>query len=676
MPITADKFTSILQLPVNDPVLVFAVILTVILVSSVILRKFRIPGIIGLIVSGIIIGPNGLNIIEKSHAIDLFATIGILFLMFTAGLDLNQQQFRQTKYKSLLFGLLTYIIPFATGFPVCYYLLDYNIITSLMISNMFATHTMVSYPIVTRLGLTKNEAVAVATGGTIITDTLVLLVLAAISGTVTGGSSLVLYGTLILSFTLFLLFVTYVIPPVSRWAFRRLEDDNYSQFIYAALVVFVCAILAKVAGLEPIIGAFAAGFILNRLIPVESILRNRIDFTGNALFIPFFLISVGMIVDLQIIFAGPTALIVAVTLTVVALVGKLAASVIASRILRFTRDQGKLLFGLTSSHAAAILAVIMVGYRIGIIDDNVINGTIMLILVTCLVSSVVTENAGRKIILSGGANSKYRDEKLHETIIISLSNPLNMERLIDLALTLKKKNHNNPLYGLCVVNDDDAAVEKLALARSTLERAGGRALASGRKIETLTTIDNNITAGIRRVAKEKGATDIIMGTSGKPNLADFLLGRSLEQLVINSPQNVFVYNPVNPINLYSKVMLFLPPNAEKEFGFLHILDKVSRIAESNAVTFETWSYGLTPGVIEGHLRKIKSPVIHNFYSWPEEKEMTDNLPSIGSDDLLVVVSPQRGSISYSPLFDGFLKKLHKSTGAIGSLVIYPGMIRS
>jgi Kef-type K+ transport system membrane component KefB len=214
--IAADKFRNILQLPVNDPVLVFAVILTVILVSSVILRKFRIPGIIGLILSGIIIGPNGLNIIEKSHAIDLFATIGILFLMFTAGLDLNQQQFRQTKYKSLLFGLLTYIIPFATGFPVCYYMLDYNIITSLMISNMFATHTMVSYPIVTRLGLTKNEAVAVATGGTVITDTLVLLVLAAITGTVTGGSSLLLYGTLLLSFILFILFVTYVIPPVSR----------------------------------------------------------------------------------------------------------------------------------------------------------------------------------------------------------------------------------------------------------------------------------------------------------------------------------------------------------------------------------------------------------------------------------------------------------------------------
>ena len=361
------------------------------------------------------------------------------------------------------------------GLPVCYYLLDYNLITSLMISNMFATHTMVSYPIVTRLGLTRNEVVAVATGGTIITDTLVLLVLAAITGTATEGSGFGLYGTLFVSFILFLLFMVYIIPPVSRWAFRRLEDDNYSQFVFVAFVVFICAILAMAAGLESIIGAFAAGLVLNRLIPAESILRNRIDFTGNALFIPFFLISVGMIVDLRIIFTGPMAIIIAVVLTTVALAGKYAASEIASRVLGFTSDQRRLLFGLTSSHAAAILAVIMVGYRIGIVDENVINGTIMLILITCLVSSIVTESAGRKIVLSGNGSINQPVDQTHEAIIVSLSNPQTMERLLDLALALKKKNHTNPLYGLFVVDDDETDNERLALARSTLERAGGRA---------------------------------------------------------------------------------------------------------------------------------------------------------------------------------------------------------
>jgi Kef-type K+ transport system membrane component KefB/nucleotide-binding universal stress UspA family protein len=668
-----DHISSITQLPINHPVLVFAIILLVILISPVILRKFRIPSLIGLIVSGIIIGPSGFNIIEKNNAIDLFATIGMLLLMFIAGLDLDQKQFSRTKYKSLLFGFLTYTIPFGIGLPVSYYILDYNLISSLMISNMFATHTMVSYPIVTRLGLTRNEAVAVATGGTIITDTLVLLVLAVITGTATKGGGAGLYSSLFISFVLFLLFVVYVVPRFTRWVFHRLEDDNYSQFIFVALVVFICALLAMAAGLEPIIGAFAAGFVLNRLIPTESILRNRIDFTGNALFIPFFLISIGMIVDIRIIFTGPMAIIIAAILTTVALAGKFAASEIASRLLGFSSDQRRLLFGLTSSHAAAILAVIMVGYRIGIIDENVINGTIILILITCLISSVVTESAGRKIAFSINGRNKRPADKTHENIIVSLSNPQSMERLLDLALSLKKKNHTNPLYGLFVVDDDETANERLALAKSTLELAGGRALAAGRKIETLATIDNNVSAGIKRVAREKNATDIIVGTSGKPNLADFLFGRSLEQLITTSSQNIYVFNPVYALSFYKKMHLFLPPHAEKENSFIHILNKVISLAESNAMPFDSYSFGETVLFIENHLKQNRSQVSHTSFSFISEKEIPREKMIIGSDDLLVILSPQRGSISYSKAYNTLLKNILKDKGDNGYMIIYPGV---
>ncbi len=673
MNFTNDHIRNIIKLPIHDPVLVFAIILLVILISPVILRKFRIPGLIGLIVSGIIIGPNGFNIIEKNNAIDLFATIGMLLLMFIAGLDLDQQQFRRTRYKSLIFGLLTYSIPFGLGLPVCYYILDYSLITSLMISNMFATHTMISYPIVTRLGLTRNEAVAVATGGTIITDTLVLLVLAVITGTVTKGSGPDLYGSLLISFILFLLFVVYIVPVVSRWIFHRLEDDNYSQFVFVALVVFFCALLSMLAGLEPIIGAFAAGFVLNRLIPAGSILRNRIDFTGNALFIPFFLIGIGMIVDLRILFSGPMAIIIAAVLTIVALISKFAASEIASRIFGFTPNQRWLLFGLTSSHAAAILAVIMVGYRIGIIDENVINGTIFLILITCLVSSVVTEAAARKIALSISESMIQPVEKTHETIIVSLSNPQNMERLLDLALTVKKKNHANPLYGLFVVNDDETANERLALARSTLERAGGRASAVGRKIETLATIDNNVSAGIKRVAREKSATDIIMGTSGKPNLADFLFGRYPEQLIKNSLQNVYVYNPVFSLNLYKRIFLLLPPHIEKEISFINILDRIISLAEINGMPLESYSYGHAALFIEAHLKRLRSPLLHNFYSFIDDKEIPEPKMIIRSNDLLAIVSPQRESLLFSKTYNAFLRKILKSSGDNGYLIIYPGV---
>ena len=673
MKINAENSGALAGLPVTDPVLVFAVILLIILLSPVILRKIRVPGIIGLIVSGIIIGPSGFNIIEKNQAIDLFATIGMLFLMFIAGLDLDQQQFRRTKYKSLLFGFLTYTIPFATGLPVCYYILDYNLITSLMISNMFATHTMVSYPVVSRLGLTRNEAVAVATGGTIITDTLVLFVLAVITGTVAGGSGPWLYIKLVLSFIAFLLFLVYIIMPVSRWAFRRLEDDNYSQFVYAAFVVFICAILAMAAGLEPIIGAFAAGFMLNRLIPADSILRNRIDFTGNALFIPFFLVSVGMIVDLRVVLSGPTALIVAVVLTAVALAGKFLAAEITSRFLGFTSGQRKLLFGLTSSHAAAILAVIMVGFRIGLIDETIINGTIFLILITCLVSSVVTDSAGREIALAGKETDLMPSAPEQETMIVSLYNPLNIERLVNLALLLKRKNAGNPVYALSVVDDGESSGEKLAAAKASLERAAAIATAAGKNLEPVITYDSNPSDGIKRVAREREATDIIIGVPGRPTLADLLFGRSVEQLIENSRQNIYLFNPSVPNNLFTKVHVLIPPNIEKERNFGTVLERITYMADSTAAPVEFYCFPGSSFTFLDHVKRNKHPGNFKSNHYANERELPDIRPLIGRDDLLVIISPRRGSISYSPAYDGWRKRVIKDAMGHGYLIVHPAM---
>jgi Kef-type K+ transport system membrane component KefB/nucleotide-binding universal stress UspA family protein len=673
MTVTGFDISKIINFPVHDPVLIFAIILVIIFISPLLLRKFNVPGIIILIISGIIIGPNGLNIIENNGAIDLFSTIGILFLMFIAGLNLDQQQFRRTRYKSLLFGILTYIIPFIIGLPVCYYLLHYNFITSLMIANMFSTHTMVSYPVVSRLNITRNEAVAVATGGTVVTDTLVLLVLAAISGKVTGGAGVMLYVKLLVFFLIFLVILVYLIPPISRWVFKRLEDDNYSQFIYVALVVFVCAIVAKVAGLEPIIGAFAAGFIMSNLIPPDSMLRNRINFTGNALFIPFFLISVGMIVNLHGIFTNPQAIIVAIVLTVVALIGKYLAAGSTSWIIGFSKDQRKLLFGLTSSHAAAILAVIMVGYKLGIIDNTIINGTILLILITCIVSSFVTDSAGRKIALStGGANVKPVRE-YDESIIVSLSNPNNMEKLLDLALNLKKKDHSQPLYGLCVVNDDEDAVSKLHTARTFLRSVTERAQATGRQIETLATIDINISAGIKRVAREKDATDIIIGSSGKFNFADFIFGRSIEQLLDSATQNVFVYNPVLTLNLCRKIIMFIPQNAEKEAGFNSFINRISHLSIKLGVPLTIKAKVSTCDIVVSALAKTKEDLHVLYYPFDYSAPNIEKELKFEPEDLIVFFAPRNGSISYNADYESLIKKTVKALESSNYLIFYSGL---
>src|SRR5690554_163684 len=316
-----------LKFPIDNPVLIFAILLLIILLSPILLKRFNVPSIIGWIIAGVIIGPYGLNWIDNNNAgVELFSTIGLLYIMFIVGLELDFNEFIQNRNKSLTFGFFTFIIPIIIGFPVCHYLLGYDFNASLLTASMFATHTLVAYPIVSKLGISKNQAVAVTVGGTILTDTAVLLILAVIIGNSQGSLSQEFWIRLVISLAIFSFIMFFIVPKIAKWFFRKLESEKHSHYIFVLSVVFFAAFLAEVAGVEAIIGAFVAGLALNKLIPHSSALMNRIEFIGNSLFIPFFLISVGMLVDVSVIMSGPTALIVAGTLTAVALFGKWLAA--------------------------------------------------------------------------------------------------------------------------------------------------------------------------------------------------------------------------------------------------------------------------------------------------------------------------------------------------------------
>jgi Kef-type K+ transport system membrane component KefB len=272
-----DHLIHAFEAPLTNPVLIFSLVLFIILLSPILLRPIKVPGIIGLIISGIIIGPHGLNWLEKNSAVDLFSTIGLLYIMFIAGLELDMNEFKKTKHKSLMFGFFTFIIPISIGFPVCYYILDYSLLTSILIASMFATHTLVSYPIVNRYGISKNEAVAITIGGTILTDTAVLIILAVIKGASQGEITNEFWITLGVSFAIFLFIMFGVIPKIAKWFFEKVESEKTGHYIFVLTVVFFAAFLAEMANLEPIIGAFVAGLALNKLIPHSSALMNRIE---------------------------------------------------------------------------------------------------------------------------------------------------------------------------------------------------------------------------------------------------------------------------------------------------------------------------------------------------------------------------------------------------------------
>lgn len=662
------------QLPLSSPVLIFSLILLIILFAPIALKRFNLPGIIGLIVSGVIIGPKGLDIIANDSAIHLFSTIGILYIMFIAGLELDLQQFKKHRNKSLIFGAFTFFLPLIIGYPVCRYILGYDFNASFLTASMFATHTLVSYPIVSKLGVSKNISVALTVGGTILTDTAVLIILAVILGKSRGGLSEEFFITLGISILLFSAFMFLVIPRIAKWFFQKMESEKHAHYIFVLAVVFFAAFLSQVIGLEPIIGAFVAGLALNKLIPESSALMNRIEFIGNSLFIPFFLIAVGMQVNIKVITAGPMALVVAGTLSLVAIVGKWLAAWSTQHIFKLSKDQRGIIFGLSGSHAAATLAVILVGYEAKILDENILNGTIILILITCIVSSLVTERSAKAILIQNETRDLVSEEKEtsnRENIIVTASKAIKFEKLLELALLIKNKKSDEPVTILSVVPNNEAAEENILKSRNKLHEFITMASATEVKANIITTLDHNAASGIARVAKESMADLVITSWPNRARMLDLFIGEKMEGIIRSVDKNLFICRLSAPLVTNKRIVLASPPLAELEKGFDLWVRKVIRLAEELSVPIFHYGHTHTHSAFKQKIHKMGVNISyfhHNFEDW-------DNFVSftrfVKPEDLFIVVSARNGSVSYMGVQDHLHYKLDKYFEQISKIIIFP-----
>ena len=660
-----------LTLPITDPVLIFSIVLFIIFLAPLLLQKIKVPSITGLIVAGIAIGPNGFHLLERDSSIVLFGTVGLLYIMFLAGLELEINGFKKSKNKSIVFGFFTFIIPLIIGFIVSHFLLGYNITASILIASMFATHTLVAYPIASKLGLIKNEAVTVVVGGTIITDTAVLLILAVITGSVEGSLDVGFWIKLLISIVIFSVIVFWLFPIIVRWFFKRLEGENVSQYILVLGMVFLASFLAEVAGIEPIIGAFMAGLALNNLVPRTSPLMNRIEFVGNALFIPFFLISVGMLVDLKVLFNGPVALTVAFTLTIAALVGKYLGAYATQKIFKYSVPQRNLIFGLSSAHAAATLAVILIGYNLEIIDDNVLNGTILLIFVTCLISSFVTENAGRKLAIEEGEQLPEVSE-VPERILVPIANPNTIEKLIDFAIMVKEPKSQEPIYPLAVVKDDKEAKEKVILSTRMLEKAVVHASATDNTVQVITKVDLNIASGIIRAIKELMITEVIIGWNPKLRATDRIFGTALDNILHQTDQMTFVCNLINPLNTIQRLLVLMPKNADLEVGFNAWVQKIKLLASQSGADIRFYCLNNSMEKLKSIVEKGKPEInatYHVIEDWRNFSEKAESI--VKNDDLIVMVSARRDTISYQDNMENLPYRLSRQFRKNSFLVLYP-----
>ncbi|NEM96367.1 cation:proton antiporter [Pontibacter burrus] len=659
-----------LTLPFEDPVMIFMVVLLIILVAPIILNRLRIPGIVGLILAGVIIGPNGFNILTRDSSIILFGTVGLLYIMFLAGLEIDMFDFKKNKNKSLVFGALTFFIPIITGTAVFHFFLDYELMSAILLSSMFSSHTLIAYPIASRLGIAKNEAVTVTIGGTIVTDTAVLLVLAVVAGSAEGNIDMYYWIKLAVSLAIFGTIVMVGFPYIARWFFRNIEGEKGAQFIFVLTMVFAAAVLSELAGVEAIIGAFLAGLALNTLIPHTSALMNRIEFVGNNIFIPFFLINVGMIVDMRVLFGGTGALLIAGTIVVIALVTKFLAAWATQKVFNYSSVQRDLIFGLSSAHAAATLAVILVGFNLGLINEEALNGTILLILVSCLASSFITEKSAKRLAIIESRKKPDLSEK-PDRILVPISNPKNIENLIDLAVMLKNPDFHEPIYPLAVVIDNEHAEEEIFKKNKMLQEAITHASATDNDVQLVSKLDVNVASGILRAIKELMITEVILGWNAKITTKDRVFGTVLDNLLENTEQMILVSKIAQPLNTTRRLIVIVPLNAELERGYLRWLRTVKALSVQLGAKIVFGGRRRTLNKIRQSLIKGKPAVEAEFEPLSDFKDLEIIKSKLAQDDMILVISARKGTISYNNQMDYVPRLLSRTYKENSFIIIYP-----
>lgn len=661
---------TLFTLPIDNPVLIFFIVLAIILLAPIVLNRFRIPHIIGLIIAGIIIGPHGLHLLARDSSFEIFGQVGILYLMFLAGIEMDIFSLIRNRKPGIIFGLLTFGIPMILGTVASHYLLHLDWLISMLLSSMFASHTLISYPIVSRYGINRYAPVTVAVAGTIFAILGSLIVFAIVTGSLSGDTSTTYWVAFVIKVIAYALFIIFVYPHLIRWFFKT-YSDNVMQFIFVLALVFLSSFIAEFIGLLSIIGAFFAGIILNRYIPSVSPLMNRLEFVGNALFIPYFLIGVGMMIDLGIIVEHPELLLVAVIMCFIAVSTKWIAAWMIQRIFHYTATDRRLIFGITSAKAAVSLAAVIVGRQLGVFDDAILNGTIIMILVTCTVSSILTERASSKIVvqLQDQEPSPAESAVNEERILIPVANPATVERLVNMALLMKKPKRNTPIYAL-YVNDDSKTSNQYASQR-ILQQASKAASAADAQLVPISRYDLNIASGILNTVKEHNISEIVLGLHHKANIVDSFFGSKIENMLRGTHKMIWITKCSTPPDTTSRIIVSVPPMAEYETGFATWIDRLANISQQIGCRIIFYAYEVTIPHIEGVLMRRSDKIRHEYSKVESWDDMLLLSNVVSEDDLFVVVSARRASVSFNTDYDKLPAFLTQYFADNNLIVLYP-----
>ncbi len=673
-----------LTTPIEDPILKFLLIMAIVLLTPLVLNKLKIPYLLGLIIAGAVIGPHGLNLVLRDSSIILSGSAGMLYILFTAGLEMDMADFKQSSVRSLAFGLYTYLFPMLFGVVSGYGILGYSLPSSLLLGALFASQTLIAYPIISKLGITRDKAVTIAVGGTIIVDMLALVTLTVVTGLATGSTDTTFWYRLGASIVACSFVILWFFPRLGRWFFKRCSD-NVSQYVFVLVIVFSGAFLTQLAGLEPIIGAFLAGLAMNRLIPSTSPLMNRVEFVGNAIFIPFFLLSVGMLIDYRAIFSGWETLEVAAVMIVVVTLSKYIAAALSAKTFRLSGDQRRMLFGLSVAHVAGTLAVVMVGYNlilgyeadgtpIRLLGEAVLNGTILMILVTCTISTFMTQQAAHRIAIEGPQAERRAETGEH--VLIPVSHPQTVSEAVGLGIAVTKQKHRS-LYALRALDNQSASEEQVAAAEKMLLSAAEASASAGIHMHRLMRYDVNIVNAIVSVVRERNITDLVLGMHRAPEHANALntlgresvLGTTIPAILSRTNVTTYIYHAVQPLSTVKRHLVYIPPRAELEQGFETWVLRIRHLAHDTGAKLIFYGTASTIAYLQRKPRKVD---IADYVTQEHAWENLDSLFSdVKEDDSVWVIMSRRDRISYHAAMHRLPAYVEEHFATMNHILLYP-----
>lgn len=663
---------------VTNPVTIFLIVMGIILVVPLILQRLKIPFVIGLILAGMTIGPYGLNILDRDMSFEVFGQVGLLYLMFLAGLEIDMYHLKKNLRRGLTFGAFTFFIPLILGILAGTLILGLSIAASLLLASMFAAHTLLAYPIVSRFGLTRTPAVVIVIAGTIVTVLGALIVLAGVGGFVREGrfSPLQLLWLMVIIST-FCVLTVYLYPRITRWFFKRCSD-TISQFIYVLSMVFLAASVARWIGIESVFGAFFAGLVLNRYIPGRSPLMGRLEFVGNAIFIPYFLIGVGMLINLGVVTRGWNTLYIAGVMSGVAMSSKWLAAYATQRFYRLRPLDRSMLYQLSNAHTAVALAVVTIGYNMHLFSEEILNATIVMILVTCTVSSLGTERAAMKLKLdilesdSDETDVEKQGTRLKRRTLITVSNPITAPSLVEMALLMRGRisSPDSPLYAL-YVRGSDHSNQSRAMGIRSLDEAQKAAAAAEATLTPIERYDLNVVTGVINAVAERDANEIIFGLHRRATIADSFFGAKVEQFLRANNRMLIISRCFIPVNTLTRIIVSVPTKAQYETGFRRWVEALASLTRELGCRIIFHCHPDTRQYLHSVIKRGGYGIRAEFVDASGWDDFVLMANTILDDDLLVIVSARRASVSFDADMDMMPDFLQRYFSRNNLLVIFP-----